>query len=94
VQEIEINIGGRGNNLAVLRSVDEAIKTCHLRITLKTSLRAFPGSTHWHVKNGRMPGTLEITWWPKQRGVWFSIQDGRKADWIDAAISALGKSIR
>jgi hypothetical protein len=38
------------------------------------------------VKRGIQPGTLELTLWEAKRRVWASIQDGRRAAWIDDAL--------
>jgi hypothetical protein len=61
---------------------------------MRTSLRTFPGCVHWHVKRGREPGTLEITFWPQERRAWFTIHDGRQAEWIEKSMKTLGEIIR
>lgn len=53
-----------------------------LSITMKTTSAKFPGSIHWHLKKGRERGTLEITLWPSQNELWFSMQDRRRAAWV------------
>jgi hypothetical protein len=68
---------------------------CHndgLTLVLKGSLATFAGCTHWHYKNGAARGTLEITFWPSKRKIWFSVQSGRRADWIDEHLEGLRKS--
>ena len=52
-----------------------------LRVSLRTSLKKFPGSRHWHFKFGDNRGTLEITLW--QRRIWCSVRAGRTAPWIE-----------
>jgi len=76
------------------RSIDQAIADVGLNVTLRTSLRKFPGSVHWHVKHGRESGTLEITFWPLERRAWFTIQSGRRADWIEQQQNLLLQAIR
>ncbi len=61
-------------------------------ITLTTTLATYPGSTHWHFKNGDLPGVLELTWWPSRRRLWFKVAKNRDAEWITAAIEAFGIS--
>jgi hypothetical protein len=46
------------------------------------------------LKKERERGTLELTWWPGKRRLWFKIQAGRTGDWIDEAIPTLSKRIR
>jgi hypothetical protein len=78
----------------VLRAVQRAIENSRLRIVLLTTLKRYPGSIHWHLKDGRQPGTLELTWWPKRRRLWFSVQKRRSAEWIDSAAAELQLAIR
>ncbi|MEX2173794.1 MAG: hypothetical protein WD872_05490 [Pirellulaceae bacterium] len=74
--------------------IDEAIAQRGLQVTLRGSLKKYPGSIHWHLKNGRASGTLEITLWPERQRAWFTIQDGRVAPWLDGEIERLAELIR
>lgn len=74
--------------------VEEAIAASGLRISLRGTLKQWPGCVHWHVRQGRGSGTLEITVSPEEHRAWFSIQDGRRADWIDAQLAHLRTAIR
>jgi hypothetical protein len=38
------------------------------------------------MKRGIQPGTLEVTLWEAKRRLWASVQDGRRAAWIDEAL--------
>lgn len=58
-----------------------------LWISLKNTLRQYPGSVHWHFKQaGGNAGVLEITLWPDQNRLWLSVHDsgdaGGDAAWI------------
>ena len=66
--------------------IEKACLGCGLRISTRCSLRGCPGCIHWHVKRGIQPGTLELTLWEAKRRVWASVQDGRRAAWIDEAL--------
>jgi hypothetical protein len=57
-----------------------------LQVGMKGTLASFPGSTHWHFKSSRERGTLEITLFPRDRRIWASIQDGRRAAWIEPCL--------
>jgi ribosomal protein S18 acetylase RimI-like enzyme len=83
----------QGNGVAVERAIDTAIADIGLEIVLRGTLKKFPGCMHWHVKRGRNSGTLEITFWPLENRAWFSIQDRRKAEWIDEAMGGLMDAI-
>lgn len=78
----------------IARIIDQAIAEVGLRTTLRDGLKKFPGCIHWHAKNGRQSGTLEITLWPEKHRAWFTVQDGRAADWIDAKTQLLQEAIR
>jgi len=69
--------------------VEEVCRANQLQITLKTTLAGYPGSIHWHLKQGRKRGALELTVWPQQRRLWFKVQSGRTGVWIDEAIDRL-----
>lgn len=66
--------------------IEKACLGCGLRISTRASLRGCPGCIHWHVKRGIQPGTLELTLWEAKRRVWASVQDSRRAAWIDEAL--------
>jgi len=66
--------------------IEKACLGCGLRISTRCSLRGCPGCIHWHLKRGIQPGTLELTLWEAKRRVWASVQDGRRAAWIDEAL--------
>ena len=74
--------------------IDDAIAEAGLSTTLRDTLGKFPGCIHWHAKNGRQSGTLEITLWPEKHRAWFTIQSGRTAPWIDAKLALVQEAIR
>jgi hypothetical protein len=94
LREIEISITSCAKCLQIEKTIEHAVAESGLRITLRTSLRKYPGCIHWHVKNGRMAGTLEITLWPQKHRAWFAIQEGRKAEWIQPMLPILAKNIK
>lgn len=53
-----------------------------LSISMKGTLKKFPGSIHWHLKKGRERGTLEITLLHAERRLWFSMHENRSAEWV------------
>jgi hypothetical protein len=61
--------------------------------TMKGSQSKFPGCVHWHYKNGSQRGTLELTLWREENRIWATVQEGRKAEWIDGELPRLKKEI-
>jgi hypothetical protein len=49
-----------------------------LVVIMRTTLRTYPGSTHWHVQQPGARGVLEITYWPSQQRLWFAVHDHLK----------------
>src|SRR5437762_1431252 len=94
MREILIEIPSRVSAARVLRAAGAALRQSKLRIIKRGTLKTCPGSTHWHLKNGEQRGTLELTWWPAKRRLWFKIQSGRSAEWIDPAILRLQADFR
>lgn len=82
VSDIEDTNRGIARLEAILRSHGLSLRSCG---TLKT----LPGCTHWHWNNGNRRGTLEVTLWPAKRRLWFKVQAGRRAGWIDQIIPVL-----
>jgi hypothetical protein len=65
-----------------------------LRVALKASLSKSSGSTHWHLKDGDVIGTLEVTLWPEEHRAWLSVQDGRVGPWIEERVALLQDSFQ
>jgi hypothetical protein len=94
MREREIPFCSDADDRELERAIDQAVADSGLQVTMRASLRTFPGSVHWHVRRGRESGTLEITFWPQQRRAWFTIHDGRQAEWIEKSMNALDEIIR
>lgn len=60
--------------MAVWAAVEQAARELGLTITLRTTSAKHPGSTHWHLKQGRTPGVVEATYWPQQHQLWLSLK--------------------
>jgi hypothetical protein len=92
--QIEIALPASFDGNSIDTVIESAIAHLNLRVTLRGSLKKFPGCVHWHVKNGRETGTLEITLWPAKRRAWFTVQGGRRGAWIEEKMALLKKSIQ
>jgi hypothetical protein len=66
--------------------IEKACLSCGLRVSARATLSSYPGCIHWHVKRGMQSGTLQLILWEAKRRVWASVQDGRRAPWIDEAL--------
>jgi hypothetical protein len=92
MREIEIEIDA--GRVVSDREIEAAAKELSLVATLKGTLAKYPGSIHWHFKNGRERGALEVTLQPAERRVWVSIQDGRRGEWVERAAREMVELLR
>jgi hypothetical protein len=74
-------------------TVERAAAEAGLTVTLRGTLAAYPGCTYWHLKRGREPGTLEVTWWPQTGRLWFKVANNRHGWWIEDARRLLANRI-
>lgn len=89
MREIEIHLPKGTSEQEVANAVDAACREAGLTTVSKGSLVKFPGCKHWHFKLGEQPGTLELTYWPKEQRLWFSLRANRYAHWMVAAVPKL-----
>jgi hypothetical protein len=88
MKEVEV-ILPRSGRMPTVSAIERVLKRSGLRVTVRGTLAGYPGCTHWHLKNGKERGVLELTCWPGGKRIWLSMQDGRRGDWVMAAASAL-----
>ena len=89
MHQIEIDIPDIDDTPAIARRVETVLAAHGLTMHSRGSVRKYAGCIHWHWKNGRQSGTLEVTLWPAKRRLWFKVQAGRRAPWIDQLVPAL-----
>ena len=89
MREVEIDIPGIDDTAGAVRRVEAILKSRGLTMHSRGSVKRYPGCTHWHWRNGRHTGTLEVTLWPAKRRLWFKVQSARAAPWIDQLMPAL-----
>ncbi len=94
LKDVAIPIPSLADPFAIEQTLDRAIADSGLTVTLRATLRKYPGCIHWHLKLGRESGTLELTFWPRERRAWFTVQSGRKAPWIEKQRKLLNDAIR
>jgi hypothetical protein len=69
--------------------IEQACAREDLIAATRGTLGTYPGCVHWHFKRAGEKGTLEVTWWPKNRKLWFKVADGREGPWIRTAMERL-----
>jgi hypothetical protein len=65
-KEVVIRIPPRTKTGKIVPVIERAIVDLGLIVSLRGSLKSFPGCKHWHLQRGGYCGTLEITWWPRK----------------------------
>lgn len=96
--EIEIDLRETLDADAVVAAVEHVGTSEALFATMKSTLKKFPGCTHWHFKKHKEQGVLEVTWWPGSEGtkpsrLWLSAHNNRQADWMLELIPRLKSGI-
>lgn len=89
VEEIELHIDPFLNEEQLASLVEEAAARSGLQIRLKTTLRTYPGSQHWHLTMPGERGTLEITCWLTGKRVWFAVHANRRDEWIKEVLPGM-----
>jgi hypothetical protein len=91
--EVEFVVPQSCNLSGAAALIEKACRESGLRVSTRATLSSYPGCVHWHVKRGILPGTLEVTLWEAKRRVWASVQDSRRAAWIDEALPQLKDAV-
>jgi hypothetical protein len=91
--EVELQIPDSVEPETVIGAVEQVCASHDLTCTLKGTLSRYPGSIHWHFKNGKQKGTLEITWQERENRLWFKVANGRASEWISASLPRLKEQI-
>jgi hypothetical protein len=91
--EVELQVPDSTDTEAVRRAIEEICASHALTCTSKGTLLRYPASVHWHFKQVKQTGTLEITWWENQRRLWFKVARNGENKWIDESIPLLKEQI-
>ena len=94
VDETPIALPARLEPARVTALLDALLAEAGLQVTLRDTLRRYPGCVHWHLKRGRERGTLELTYWPAAGRAWLSVHRNRVAPWITPTIEALQQQLQ
>jgi hypothetical protein len=93
VREIEFSVPRHCDLSSAGELIERVCSDRGLHVAMKGSLSSYPGSIHWHFKNKKERGTLELTLHLPQRRIWAQVQDGRKAPWIDVELGPLQRAV-
>lgn len=94
MQEIEFEWPESLTEEKAIAAIDHCLAHFDLKVTIRDTLRSYPGCTHWHAKFGRERGILEVTCWPVGRRIWLAVHENRRAPWIDNVLAPLAASLR
>ena len=94
MRDISVPIARSVDFITIASVVEGSCDQIGLRQTMKDTLRKYPGCVHWHYKRPGLTGTLEVTAWPEERRLWMTVQDGRRARWIDEALPGLKREMK
>lgn len=87
--EVEVNVSPQIELAQWEAAIEASCLAQGLRVTLKGALAQYPGSVHWHLKQGRESGTLELTLWPQKQRLWFKVSAQRPGAWMESVIPRL-----
>ena len=86
---LEVELPEVGGLDQVEKIVEQTCTSRKLHMTVKVSLRSYPGSVHWHFRKAAKSGTLEVTFWEQERRLWLSVHVNREGEWTTTEMKAL-----
>lgn len=93
MKEIKFSVPRDCNLSRAPRVIESVCAQRGLELVMKGTAASYPGSIHWHYKQSKQKGTLELTLYPPARRLRAKIQEGRKAPWIDEELPRLRRAI-
>lgn len=93
MQEVEFTIPPNCDLTNAERLIEGACSALGLNRAMKGSLASYAGCIHWHYRNQKEKGTLELTLFARGRRIWAQVQSGRKAPWIEIALPNVQRDI-
>jgi hypothetical protein len=94
METFEIAVPTTHDSDALIAQIERATAAEGLHSGERLTLRAFPGSIHWHLRRPNTKGVLELTHWPSQGRLWFAVHANRQAGWIAPAIERLQERLQ
>jgi hypothetical protein len=94
MKEYPIPLGPHVDAKQVEIAVEKCSRDLGLLETMRDTLAKYPGCVHWHFRKPLVNGTLEITSWPSNNKLWISVQDGRRAEWLEHAVPSMERCLQ
>jgi len=93
LETAEVRISPSADLAIVEDVVLEACRARGLAVSMKTSLKSYPGSVHWHFKKGAGSGVVEVTFWEAKRRLWINVHSNRASSWTSEEMRGLRKDL-
>ena len=93
MKQINIDVPSGADLTDLDLDIERAAEAAGLRVGLRGGLAQYPGAVHWHFRRDGEPGTLELTWWPREMQLWMSVHDNRDGAWIAPRVDALKSTL-
>lgn len=90
---VEVDVPAGADLRRVEGLVQRVCRTRGLDMKVKSSLVSYPGSTHWHFSKGIERGTLEVTFWKRERRLWLSVHANRTGAWTTEEIGKVKSAL-
>ncbi|MEP0521897.1 MAG: hypothetical protein ABJP63_03150 [Hyphomicrobiales bacterium] len=92
--DVDIKLPEFSDTHAVVTAIEDVCAKEALIVSMKSTLKKYPGCIHWHFKRHNERGVLELTWWPcseamKPARLWLSAHSNRKAEWMQRLMPRL-----
>jgi len=94
MREIEIPLPAGVDVESIEGTLVEACEQMGLRVRMRSTLAAYRGSLHWHLKRGNERGILEVTFVPEPTRLWLAVHANREGTWTDEAVTHLPTLLR
>jgi hypothetical protein len=93
MHEVEFSVPSNCDLFRAGKLIEDVCSRLGLTVSMKGSLATHPGSVHWHFKNGKEKGVLELTLIAADRRIWAQVHSGRRAPWIDLVLPKVRREI-
>jgi hypothetical protein len=81
LETAEVELPPSGDIRMVAETILRTCKSRGLAASVKTSLKSYPGSVHWHFKKRTGRGVVEVTFWAAKRRLWINVHSNRTGSW-------------
>ncbi len=75
-------------------SLEKLFTAMGLTITMQGVLKSIAANRHWHLKNGKQKGVLEVTLMHETGEVLLSVHDNRRGGWEKEMIDVISAKLQ